>query len=98
MGQAGVSEWDISIEANTITPWTMAKEPDDSDSLMRQRLLYAEEVYLYKIPPMKDANGHRFVQIHIRELPLTIIIANRYLTIPEQKIGILQALSRRVLF
>jgi hypothetical protein len=40
----------------------MAEEMDhDGDSYMRQRLLYAEEVYLYKIPPMKDANGHRSV-------------------------------------
>jgi hypothetical protein len=40
----------------------MAEEmDDDGDCYMRQRLLYAEEVYLYKIPPMKDANGHRSV-------------------------------------
>ena len=37
----------------------MAEEPNENNSLVRQRLLYAEEVYLYKIPPMKDANGHR---------------------------------------
>lgn len=53
------TKWDILISRKHETQPTMAMEPNGNNSLVRQRLLYAEEVYLYKIPPMKDANGHR---------------------------------------
>ncbi|KAL7565286.1 hypothetical protein ACA910_014577 [Epithemia clementina (nom. ined.)] len=32
---------------------------DDATSAMRQRLMTAEDVYVYKIPPMKNSGGHR---------------------------------------
>ena len=31
----------------------------DATSAMRQRLMQADEVYIYKIPPLKNAGGHR---------------------------------------
>lgn len=32
---------------------------EETSSAMRQRLMTADEVYVYKIPPMKSAGGHR---------------------------------------
>ena len=32
---------------------------------LRQRLMVADEVYLYKIPPLQTSGGHRYVFIYI---------------------------------
>mmetsp|Transcript_16213 Transcript_16213/g.44603 ORF Transcript_16213/g.44603 Transcript_16213/m.44603 type:complete len:254 (-) Transcript_16213:120-881(-) len=32
---------------------------EDESSAMRQQLMAADEVYLYKVPPLKNAGGHR---------------------------------------
>ena len=42
---------------------------DDASQLMRQKLMSADEVYLYKIPPLKDAGGHRCVCSYGRIYP-----------------------------
>ena len=42
-----------------------ASDNDDaalSTTLMRQKLMFAEQVYLYKIPSLKTAGGHRCEQ------------------------------------
>jgi len=36
-------------------------EQNDEPSHLVQRLMSCDEVYLYKIPPMKDSGGHRYV-------------------------------------
>jgi hypothetical protein len=33
-----------------------------NESFMRQKLMSAEECYVYKIPPLKDSGGHRYVK------------------------------------
>ena len=37
------------------------EEEENASSAMRQKLMSAEEVYVYKIPPLKTAGGHRYV-------------------------------------
>lgn len=37
------------------------EEEEDASSAMRQKLMSSEEVYVYKIPPLKTAGGHRYV-------------------------------------
>jgi len=35
-------------------------EGEDGDQVeLRQKLMSADEVYVYKIPPLKNAGGHR---------------------------------------
>lgn len=45
-----------------------------STSLMRQKLMFAEEVYLYKIPPLKTAGGHRCVWLYV----LLLLLLNKW--------------------
>jgi hypothetical protein len=56
-------------------------EEEDAISAMRQRLMTADEVYVYKIPPLKDSGGHRygsFSDSHRIHLPICQFDLNDY--------------------
>lgn len=41
----------------------MTDDKDESTTtFMRQKLMSADECYVYKIPPLKDSGGHRYVK------------------------------------
>jgi hypothetical protein len=44
-----------------------------NESFMRQKLMSAEECYVYKIPPLKDSGGHRYVQKLERTIDLSFL-------------------------
>lgn len=35
------------------------EQESNASSALRQKLMTADEVYVYKIPPLKNAGGHR---------------------------------------
>jgi hypothetical protein len=62
-----------SSDAITSTsPSASTTEPSAAE-LVGQKLLSAEEVYLYKIPPLKTSGGHRYVLVLVLVL---VLVAN----------------------
>jgi len=49
---------------------------DGSSTLLRQKLMSADVVYLYKIPPLKGAGGHRYVTDEEGLLPMQAFLMN----------------------
>jgi hypothetical protein len=56
---------------------TMSDGDDAALQAMRQKLMTADEVYVYKIPPLKSAGGHRCVAritICIATVPYVLLL------------------------
>jgi hypothetical protein len=39
------------------------RDEEDVKVVVKQKLMTCDEVYLYKVPPLKGAGGHRYVYL-----------------------------------